>query len=663
MLVHSLQRDSYWIEEAPNGVVALSTCGRLQPDLVLLDIMMPLMDGVEACARIRSLPGGEHIPVLMLTALDDPTAIARSFEAGATDYITKPVDLRVLSHRVKHLLKAARARDQLRASESRFRSIIETGADAIILADADLRIRLFNPCAEQIFGCSADDILDQPLDILFAAQSAAGSPPGLRDFIDSIDPGVSANAVFEIRGRRADGTDFPLEGSIGKFEEHGRPMFTLTLRDVTERKQSEADVLKLNEDLAQRAREMAALNKALRAVASTLDLRRVLEIVVHEIQSLLNAERSAVLLRDPLTDDLVFAAVAGQGSEDIVGLRVPIQLGIVGWVARERQSALVGDAACDPRFWGEVDAWTGLSTRSVVAVPIKFQETVWGVAEAINGLEGVFKARDCEMLESLASSAAAAIEHARLYQAEREQTRRLQESQARLIHAEKMSALGRLAASLTHEINNPLQALQSGLWLMREELAEEFDREAVRRDLQIMEDEVSRISNLMSSLREFSRPVQLELRSIHLPQLLETILGLVARHLEQHAITVTTDWDTELPPIMASRDQLTQVFLNLVLNAIDAMPQGGSLALSVRVDRSAATLSVIQIAVTDTGHGIPAEDIPRLFEPFFTTKANGTGLGLAISHEIVRSLGGEIAVASQIGSGATFTVRLPWHEA
>src|SRR3972149_5786570 len=112
MLAHSLQRDHYRIEEAPNGVVALSICERLRPDLALLDIMMPIMNGVETCARIRSLPGGEHIPVLMITALDDPTAITRSFEAGATDYITKPIDLRVLSHRMQYLLKAARSEER-----------------------------------------------------------------------------------------------------------------------------------------------------------------------------------------------------------------------------------------------------------------------------------------------------------------------------------------------------------------------------------------------------------------------------------------------------------------------------------------------------------------------------------------------------------------------
>jgi GAF domain-containing protein len=142
-----------------------------------------------------------------------------------------------------------------------------------------------------------------------------------------------------------------------------------------------------------------------------------------------------------------------------------------------------------------------------VAVPIKYRGAVWGVIEAINKHDGVFSERDREMLEALAGSAAIALENARLYQAEREQTHRLKESQAKLIHAEKMSALGRLAASLTHEINNPLQALHSGLGLIQAELSEDADPADVLRDLQIIDQEVKRISDLMLRLREFSRPV------------------------------------------------------------------------------------------------------------------------------------------------------------
>jgi two-component system NtrC family sensor kinase len=437
--------------------------------------------------------------------------------------------------------------------------------------------------------------------------------------------------------------------------ENGRYRLGSSVRDLTRQRQ-------IAEDLAQRARELAALDNASRALTSSLELKQVLATIIQEIQDLLKADRAAVLLRDATSDDLVFAAAAGENSEKLIGTRLPISHGIAGWVARERQSALVQEAYQDPRFWGSADARTGYLTRSIVAVPIKYRGAVWGVIEAINKRDGVFDERDRDMLESLAGSAAIALENARLYQAEREQTHRLKESQTRLIHAEKMSALGRLAASLTHEINNPLQALRSGLTLIQAEVTEGTDPAEVVRDLQLIDQEVKRISDLMLRLREFSRPVRLETHPIDLHALLETILNLTGKQMQRHQVRVKIERDPSLPVMMASPDQLTQVFMNLVLNAIDAMPDGGLLTISTVVDRAHADFPVVCIAVTDTGVGIPPEVLPRVFEPFYTSKKDGTGLGLAISFEIVKSLGGEITVASQPGAGATFTVVLPLRE-
>ncbi len=437
--------------------------------------------------------------------------------------------------------------------------------------------------------------------------------------------------------------------------EQGRTRLGSSVRDLTQQHQ-------IAEDLALRVRELAALDNASRALTSSLEIKQVLATIIQEIQDLLKAERAAVLLRDAASDDLVFAAAAGENSEKLIGTRLPINHGIAGWVARERQSALVQEAYQDPRFWGSADAQTGYLTRSVVAVPIKYRGAVWGVIEAINKRDSGFSERDREMLEALAGSAAIALENARLYQAEREQTHRLKESQAWLIHSEKMSALGRLAASLTHEINNPLQALRSGLTLIQSDLNDGANPADVLHDLRIIDQEVKRISDLMLRLREFSRPVQLDTSPTDLHALLETILNLTGQQMQRHHIRVELHRDQAVPVIVASADQLMQVFMNLVLNAIDVMPDGGTLKIATNVDRSRADFAAICVKVSDTGCGIAPEVLPRIFEPFFTTKEDGTGLGLAISFEIVKSLGGEITVVSQPGAGATFTVVLPLRE-
>ncbi len=135
-----LNREPYALLEAENGIVALATCQRSPIDLILLDVMMPLMDGLTTCAKIRELPGYEHIPILMLTVLKDTASINRAFEAGATDYLTKPIDPTILRPRVKNLLRVTQAEMRVRASEQKFRSFVEQASDGFMLTDEDGRI-------------------------------------------------------------------------------------------------------------------------------------------------------------------------------------------------------------------------------------------------------------------------------------------------------------------------------------------------------------------------------------------------------------------------------------------------------------------------------------------------------------------------------------------
>jgi signal transduction histidine kinase len=181
-------------------------------------------------------------------------------------------------------------------------------------------------------------------------------------------------------------------------------------------------------------------------------------------------------------------------------------------------------------------------------------------------------------------------------------------------------------------------------------------------DVQVIQSEVRRIAELMQRLREFSRPVRLDRRPTDLHAMLDNLLELVGKQCQIQHVQLSKQWDSQpaeqLPVVMAIADSLTQVFMNLVINALDAMPMGGALTLATRFDRKSAAPQV-QIDVTDTGVGIAAEVLPHIFEPFFTTKPGGVGLGLAISYEIIQSLGGEISAASQPGAGTTFSVRLP----
>ena len=240
-------------------------------------------------------------------------------------------------------------------------------------------------------------------------------------------------------------------------------------------------------------------------------------------------------------------------------------------------------------------------------------------------------------------------------------------TEIRLLQTEKMSALGRLVSTIAHEINNPLQAVEGCLVLAQREVEEgsildEEHAAALLQDLEVATTEVARIARLVDRLHDFYRPTRPGVQPIEADAAIEAVLALVTRQLWYGNITVVHQPSDPPLQLMTNADQLKQVLLNLVLNAVDAMPQGGTLSLSARLGtllRNGQAQPSVSIEVSDTGVGISQAHLPHLFEPFFTTKENGSGLGLSISYELIKALGGEMNVSSQVGLGTTFTIHLP----
>jgi PAS domain S-box-containing protein len=229
-----------------------------------------------------------------------------------------------------------------------------------------------------------------------------------------------------------------------------------------------------------------------------------------------------------------------------------------------------------------------------------------------------------------------------------------------LFDSEKLAATGRLAASIAHEINNPLEAVQNALYLLQKE----FGEDSVKRPyLDIAARETQRMSRILRQMLGFYRQ-QEAMGDTDLNALVEEAGGLVAKRLRERGVQIENQLDPGLPRIRASADQLKQVLLNLMLNAADSMPKGGTITVATQAGAGAETevfgRDAVQIQVRDTGQGIPDELLAQIFEPFFSTKPEkGTGLGLWVSQGIVQSHGGTMRVRSRVGRGTTFMITLP----
>jgi len=251
-----------------------------------------------------------------------------------------------------------------------------------------------------------------------------------------------------------------------------------------------------------------------------------------------------------------------------------------------------------------------------------------------------------------------------------QKTKELKRAHEHALHTEKMASIGKMAAVLAHEINNPLSGILTYAkllrkWTGREEMpvddAGRRRRQEICDSLDLIASESRRCGDLVKNLLTFSRTTPMNLQPANVNQVVDRSLRLVQHQLDLAGIQVQQQLDPDLPPVLCDAAQIEQVILALVMNALDALPQGGNLWITTSSSREP---DHVRIVVRDDGSGIPPEILPRIFEPFLTTKetGRGVGLGLAISHSILERHNGSIEVQSESGRGTTFTVTLPWDE-
>lgn len=413
--------------------------------------------------------------------------------------------------------------------------------------------------------------------------------------------------------------------------------------------------------------QLDSLNKLGQLVTSSLNLAEVLQRVLDKVTQLVQAEGVAVLMLEE--QELVFKAISGPGTKGLLHMRMPAHEGVAGQVVRTAESIhMVSRESSAVPIYDKVEEVSGFITRSMLAVPILLDQEVIGVLEAANSHNIPFDVDALPLLESASHWAAIAIRNAMLYEKQKEQYQQLQQSQAQLVQAEKMAALGRLAASIAHEINNPIQAIQGCITLTTEELHGAQNPQELDTYLNIVQIELLRVAEIVRRMRDFYRPASPLFEPTDMTVVLDGVFSLLRWQMAQQQINLHWSPPTAVPLIPANANQLKQVFLNLVLNAIDAMPAGGNLhvtleTVTIMEGQAHPPQSILRLTLQDSGVGMSPEVLARLFEPFVTTKEDGSGLGLSISYGIIKDHHGRIHAHSTLGQGTTFTIELPTNSA
>lgn len=417
--------------------------------------------------------------------------------------------------------------------------------------------------------------------------------------------------------------------------------------------------------------ELMTLFEFSKSITSTIDLNALLEKILNAALEITNAQRGSILVLDQDSKKLSIGSARGLSEDVIRDTKLEIGEGISGRTFKEGKPLLVEDIEKDERT--KRPNKPQYRTKSFLSVPLMSnslhsQDEVLAVLNLTDKVSGEsFTGREQTLVSVLAGQAAVAIDNSHLYGQLQQKIidleqmiKRLNETQNQLIQTEKLASVGQLAFGFAHEIRNPLSIILSGMEFLESYLAPQ--NKVVENSIGKIKQSIIRANSIILELLKFSRASHLQLKTLNIRELIDGVVHLIQNRANLSNVKIKRDYSKKETAIKADENLLQQVFFNLCLNALDAMPKGGELSLSVQADKdSSRQTNKVIIKVADTGIGIPKENLTKIFDPFFTTKdpGKGTGLGLSIVHLILERHHGTIDVESQEGKGAEFIIKLP----
>ena len=688
-----LRQRGFMVVVAQDGEEGLERAEVVKPDLILLDIMMPGINGLETCRRLKASDATREIPVIFKTALTDTATKIAGFEAGGVDYVTSPIQIEEVMarvqthltlHRVKKRLEQARAEledrvqqrtvelraevaerkraeDEVRDTAAQWQATFDAVQDVVLLLDKDFRVVRANHAATKFLGLPIDNIVGVHCYDLIHGTTAPPEECPLAKMRQSL-----RHEEEEVLAR--EGGPWLLVSVDPVFDPSGELIHAVHVaRDITERKRAEEALKRMNREL----RAISDCNQMLlRASDERTLVNEICRIVCEEAGYRMAwvgyAEHDQAKTVRPVAwagveEGYLRAANISWSEENEPGR------GPTGTVLRSGTTYYNQDFACDAQSspWRESALQRGY--RSSIALPLKDEHaSAFGALTIYSSEPNAFSPEEIRLLEELAGDLAFGITVIRARIERKQAEEEKAKLQQHLQQAQKMEAIGQIAGGVAHDFNNILGIINgySEILLSRRKLDEE-QRSQVEEILAAGQ----RAASLTRQLLAFSRKLVLQPKVLSLNSVIEGFEKML-RRLIGDEIEVRTTLDPNLSAVNADPNQMEQVLMNFCINARDAMPQGGKITIETENveldDAMAARFSLtpgryVTLSVSDSGIGMDHATQSHIFEPFFTTKGpeHGTGLGLATVYGIVRQSDGHVSVYSEPGRGSTFRVHLP----
>lgn len=619
----------YTVQWSPTLEAACVALQARKFDVILLDYNLSDANGLQSLEMINSL--NVNTPVVMVTARGDERVAVKSVKAGAADYIVKTSSyLETLPDVMNRVIQQYELRRAVAEAEERYRYLFEQANDAIFICDEYGIIMESNHTASEWLGIAADDLIGRSL-AEFEHTDGAASSDQLREALLR-----EGEMVYELNFRRLDGRIFTSEVSARLVRQGDHVLCQYIVRDITHRKTMEAELLR-------RSRELAAMSEVTAAINRSLELNEVLTAALDGVMGALQIRCGAIYLEGGL-DELLLAASRGFSEE---------------FQARCRMLTLSQLSAHDmPPRLGDLPGWLAEEPVSTfMAVALNSRDNRLGYLVLADQRRTPFSGDEYNFTRVNCDRIAVALENARLLSELQTSIEATRMAQAQLVRAARLSAVGELAAGVAHQINNPLTTVIADAQLLMKTLDGEHPG---RVSAEAIFQAGWRAQRVVQRLLNFARPQEEKFEPTQVNDTIQSALDLLVAYLQRSGVKLVVDLDQTLPKIMASGHQLEEMWINLLLNAREALLERPEAHITIET-RLLDEADAIRVEIADNGVGIDPESLQNIFEPFFTTRRGegGTGLGLSVCQTIVQHHSGIMRAYSALGEGTKFTVHLP----